>query len=65
MVIGSENPVEGLDDLSVVASPYRAGGRVMGSVGIVGPTRMEYARTVALVDYLARLLTRILSSPSG
>jgi transcriptional regulator of heat shock response len=32
-------------------------------VGIVGPTRMEYARTVALVDHLAKVLTRLLSSP--
>jgi transcriptional regulator of heat shock response len=34
----------------------------MGTVGIVGPTRMEYARAVALVDYLAQVLSRLLST---
>jgi heat-inducible transcriptional repressor len=65
VVIGSENPVAGLADCSVVASTYGAGDRVLGTVGIVGPTRMEYARTVALVDHLAKVLTRLLSSPAG
>ena len=63
VVIGSENPVADLNDLSIVASTYRSGERIMGSVGIVGPTRMEYARAIALVDYLARVLTRLLSTP--
>ncbi|MBZ5639158.1 MAG: heat-inducible transcriptional repressor HrcA [Acidobacteriia bacterium] len=63
VVIGRENPVSDLSDLSVVASTYGAGDRVMGTVGIVGPTRMEYARAIALVEHLARVLTRLLSSP--
>jgi heat-inducible transcriptional repressor len=62
VVIGHENPVSSLSDLSVVASTYRAGDRVMGTVGIVGPTRMEYARAIALVDHLAHVLTRFLTS---
>lgn len=65
VVIGSENPVADLADCSVVASTYGAGDRVLGTVGIVGPTRMEYARTVALVDHLAKVLTRLLSSSGG
>jgi heat-inducible transcriptional repressor len=44
-----------------VASSYRAGERVMGTVGIVGPTRMQYARAVVLVDYLARVLSGLMS----
>jgi heat-inducible transcriptional repressor len=63
VIIGQESPVEALSDLSLVASTYRSGDRVMGTVGIVGPTRMEYARAIALVDHLARVLTRLLSSP--
>ncbi len=63
VVIGRENPVSDLTDLSVVASTYGAGDRVMGTVGIVGPTRMEYARAIALVEHLAQVLTRLLSSP--
>jgi heat-inducible transcriptional repressor len=65
VVIGHENPVSGLSDLSVVASTYRAGDRVLGTVGIVGPTRMEYARTIALVDHLAHVLTRFLTNPGA
>ena len=65
VVIGHENPVSGLSDLSLVATTYRAGDRVLGTVGIVGPTRMEYARTIALVDYLAHVLTRFLTNPGA
>jgi heat-inducible transcriptional repressor len=61
VVIGSENEDSGLSECSVVASSYGAPDRVIGTVGIVGPKRMEYARAVALVDYLAQLLTRLLS----
>lgn len=65
VVIGSENPVSGLTDLSVVATTYRTGERVLGTLGVVGPTRMEYARAIALVDHLARVLTRFLTSPGA
>jgi heat-inducible transcriptional repressor len=65
VVIGHENPESSLSDLSVVATTYRAGDRVMGTVGIVGPTRMEYARAIALVDYLAHILTRFLTNPGA
>ena len=62
VVIGEENDDADLATCSLVASPYRSGERVMGTVGIVGPTRMEYARAVALVDYLAQVLSRLLST---
>jgi len=62
VVIGNENPDPDLSGCSLVASKYCSGGRVMGTVGIVGPTRMEYARAVVLVDYLAGVLSRLLSS---
>jgi heat-inducible transcriptional repressor len=65
VVIGRENPVSELTDLSVVATTYSAGDRVLGTVGIFGPTRMEYARTIALVDYLAHVLTRFLTNPGA
>ncbi|HEX6852409.1 MAG TPA: heat-inducible transcriptional repressor HrcA [Candidatus Polarisedimenticolaceae bacterium] len=65
VVIGRENADPGLNDLTIVASPYRAGDRVLGTVGVVGPMRMEYARAIALVDHLARLLTRLLSTPGA
>jgi len=65
VVIGHENPVSSLSDLSVVATTYHAGDRVLGTVGVVGPTRMEYARAIALVDYLAHVLTRFLTNPEA
>ena len=58
VVIGSENPLPDLADCSLVTSTYGAGDRVLGTVGVVGPTRMEYARTVALVAHLSKVLTR-------
>ena len=65
VVIGRENADPGLIDLTIVASPYRSGDRVLGTVGVVGPMRMEYARAIALVDHLARLLSRLLSTPGA
>ena len=55
--IGQENPVEDLGDVSVVASGYRQGSSAMGSIGLIGPVRMDYSRVIPLVEYTANLLT--------
>jgi heat-inducible transcriptional repressor len=55
--IGAENPVEGLGDVSVVASGYRQGPSAVGSIGLIGPVRMDYSRVIPLVEYTASLLT--------
>jgi heat-inducible transcriptional repressor len=55
--IGAENPVEELGDVSVVASGYRQGSSAMGSIGLIGPVRMDYSRVIPLVEYTAHLLT--------
>lgn len=57
--IGSENSLEGLPDISVVASGYHQGQSAMGSIGLIGPVRMDYSRVIPLVEYTARLLTSI------
>jgi heat-inducible transcriptional repressor len=62
VVIGRENPTTDLERCSLVTSAYGSGDRVMGTVGIVGPTRMEYARAIALVEYLAQVLSRLLAA---
>jgi len=62
VVIGEENRLSDLTRCSLVASTYRAGGRVLGTVGVVGPIRMPYGRAMALVDHLSRVLSRMLSS---
>jgi len=60
--IGSENKLFSLSGSSVIAAPYRGGdGRVLGVVGVIGPTRLNYARIVPMVDFTAQALTRMLA----
>jgi heat-inducible transcriptional repressor len=59
VIIGSESDVRELRDLSLIASPYRSGDHALGVLGIVGPKRIAYERMVALVDFTARLVSRI------
>lgn len=63
--IGAENRTEWFRDCSIIASPLRLGDRVVGGIGVVGPTRMEYARVISLVDYMAKLFERVLVDRSG
>ena len=63
VVIGSEAADLALGRLSFVASPYRLGDGGTGYVGIMGPTRMEYERAVALVEYISRLFSSLLHRP--
>ena len=58
IVIGAENPYPELGRCSVVSAPYRAGSRMAGSVGIVGPTRMDYGRASAIVEHVAGAVSR-------
>ncbi|MET1756017.1 heat-inducible transcriptional repressor HrcA [Novosphingobium sp. RD2P27] len=64
--IGSENRLFALSGSSVIASPYRdREGRVIGVVGVIGPTRLNYARVVPMVDFTARSLGRSLDKFIG
>jgi heat-inducible transcriptional repressor len=45
----------------VIAAPYEVNGKVVGSVGVIGPTRMAYDRVIPIVDITARLLSSALS----
>lgn len=59
--IGSENKLFSLSGSSVIAAPYRgAGNRVVGVIGVIGPTRLNYARVVPMVDYTAKALSRLM-----
>lgn len=59
--IGSENELFALSGSSVIASPYRgADGRIVGVVGVIGPTRLNYARVVPMVDFTAKTLSRLM-----
>jgi heat-inducible transcriptional repressor len=59
--IGEENPYEGVRDCSVVSATYGSGGRAVGAVGVIGPTRMEYTRAIAMVQLVADMLSELLS----
>ena len=60
--IGSENELFALSGSSVIAAPYRGhDGKVVGVVGVIGPTRLNYARVVPMVDFTAKALSRLLS----
>ncbi len=60
--IGSENRMFALSGSSVIAAPYRGSqGRVVGVVGVIGPTRLNYARVVPMVDFTAKALTRLMA----
>ncbi len=61
IVIGSEIPERDIQGLSIIAAPYRRGDRVLGVLGVLGPTRMDYGRAVSLVETTARLLSRALT----
>ncbi|MFC4295201.1 heat-inducible transcriptional repressor HrcA [Novosphingobium tardum] len=59
--IGSENRLFSLSGSSVIASPWRDGeGRIVGVVGVVGPTRLNYARVVPMVDFTAQSLSKLI-----
>ncbi len=60
--IGSENRMFALSGSSVIAAPYRGSqGDVVGVVGVIGPTRLNYARVVPMVDFTAKALTRLMA----
>ncbi len=65
VVIGSENRAEELSDCTVVFAPYGAEDEMTGFVGVLGPTRMPYERSVASVDYLSTLLQEMMERVYG
>jgi len=60
--IGGESGLVPLDECSVVTAPYEVEGQIVGTVGVIGPTRMAYERVIPVVDLTARLLGSALSS---
>jgi len=59
--IGSEANLADLTDVSVVAAPYGADDRPLGTIGVIGPSRMNYSRVISLVDFTAEVVTLSLS----
>jgi heat-inducible transcriptional repressor len=64
--IGSENRLFSLSGSSTIVAPYRDGqGRVLGVLGVIGPTRLNYGRIIPMVDFTARLVSRVLGAPGA
>ncbi|MBS0536287.1 MAG: heat-inducible transcriptional repressor HrcA [Proteobacteria bacterium] len=60
--IGSENKLFSLSGSSTIVAPYHDNaGRIVGVIGVIGPTRLNYARIIPMVDYTARVVSRLLS----
>jgi heat-inducible transcriptional repressor len=60
--IGEESGYEVLDDCSIVTSPYESEGQILGVLGVIGPTRMDYERVIPIVDLTAKMLGSALNS---
>ncbi len=64
LFIGSENPLFSLSGSSVVVAPYRdRDNTIIGAIGVIGPTRLNYARIIPLVDYTAQVVGRVIGGP--
>lgn len=59
--IGGESQVVPFEELSVVSAPYEIHGKVVGTLGVIGPTRMAYDRMIEIVDITSRLVSNALS----
>jgi len=62
ITIGAENTLPGIEDCTLITSRYAVDEKTHGTLGILGPTRMEYARAISLVDYVARLFGQVLET---
>ena len=62
VIIGSENQASSLQNCTLITAPYRVGsGDTIGTLSVLGPTRIEYARMISIVSYVARILERMMS----
>lgn len=61
--IGGESQLVPMDDMSIVTAPYKVNDQIVGTLGVIGPTRMAYERVIPIVDITAKLLSSALSQP--
>ncbi len=65
VIIGKENRAEVIQDYSVVVSNYGNAEEAVGTIGVVGPTRMPYARTISAIAYMASMMSRLVAELYG
>jgi heat-inducible transcriptional repressor len=63
--IGAENDVPEMNDCSIVTARYRVGDQASGTLGIIGPTRMNYNRVIPVLEFMSRAMSEILSNRKG
>jgi len=63
--IGSESGLVPLDDVSIVTAPYESNGKIVGTLGVIGPTRMAYERIIPIVDLTAKLLSNAMTQQAS
>ena len=63
--IGGESQVIPLDEFSMVTAPYQVNGQILGTLGVIGPTRMAYDRVIPIVDLTAKLLSSAMQRELG
>jgi heat-inducible transcriptional repressor len=56
--IGSENPYDGISDCALVTASYNVDNKLMGSIGVIGPTRMNYSKVIPAIRYIRRVFKR-------
>ena len=59
ITIGTENKFTGIQDCSMVQATYRLNGKIVGTMAVLGPTRMEYGKVITVMDYLHKYLKTI------
>jgi heat-inducible transcriptional repressor len=62
--IGGDSSLVPMEEMSVISSPYCVNGDVVGTLGVIGPTRMAYERLIPIVDITAKLVSSALSDPN-
>ena len=60
--IGSENNLDAINNCSLITATYSIDGQTLGTIGILGPTRMEYSKVISLMKYFSEELSNLLSS---
>ena len=61
IIIGNENKVEDFSDCSIITANYKLNGKTIGTIGVIGPTRMNYDHAVSTLDFLSDELTKHIS----
>jgi heat-inducible transcriptional repressor len=65
VIIGGENRWDEMKDVSLVLARYGQKGKVGGLLGVIGPTRMQYGRAIAVVRYMAQVMNELLADVYG